>query len=267
LYNIVPTPETMPLSKLENGLNGSKRKQLRRTSSLQVPSKRNNQNQSVLFTALSNLKQSTLSMYASTISAAGFLGGGRRSDSAINLYTLMAKYRCCCGFCRLRVGSATIGIWSILYPVAVIASFALFGHFLNPTLHGYIRVPAYAFMAFQILASILLLCGLYLDSHYFMLPFQISCILNMMGSMALGLMLLVSTDRNQTQIYPAFAAVMMGLVAVYLWFLVIISMTFVLIRDKKRLTDSEIDFYNDDDDRAITPDCPPMLERVNSAQF
>lgn len=58
----------------------------------------------------------------------------------------------------------------------------------------------------------------------------------MMGSMGMGLVLLVTSDKNSTQIYPAFAAASMALVAIFLWFLVIASMTYVMLRDKKRLT-------------------------------
>uniref|UniRef100_A0A0M3HXP2 G_PROTEIN_RECEP_F3_4 domain-containing protein n=1 Tax=Ascaris lumbricoides TaxID=6252 RepID=A0A0M3HXP2_ASCLU len=57
----------------------------------------------------------------------------------------------------------------------------------------------------------------------------------MMSAMGIGMILLVSEDGTLAQLYPIFAALSMALVAVYLWFLVISCMSFVLLRDKKRL--------------------------------
>jgi hypothetical protein len=54
-----------------------------------------------------------------------------------------------------------------------------------------------------------------------------------MASMALGLLLLISFDRSHSRLYPLFAVASTALVAVYLWFLVIASMAFVLVRDKR----------------------------------
>ncbi|VDK59882.1 unnamed protein product, partial [Gongylonema pulchrum] len=59
-------------------------------------------------------------------------------------------------------------------------------------------------------------------------------VIGMMSSMGLGMILLVSTDRKLTPIYPLFAVISMAIVANYLYFLVITCMTFVMYRDKKR---------------------------------
>lgn len=58
----------------------------------------------------------------------------------------------------------------------------------------------------------------------------------MMSAMGIGMILLVSTDRKLTRLYPAFAAASMAIVAIYLWFLIVSCMGFVLYRDKKRCT-------------------------------
>ncbi|KAI1716846.1 hypothetical protein Ddc_10219 [Ditylenchus destructor] len=221
-------------------------------------------------TAFATLKNSTATMYASTLSVAGLFSGRRHrteddEDSlAMNLYTLMAKYRCCCGLCRLRVGSFIIAVFSILYPLAVIVCLAFNGDWLNDTQKKLLLIPIIVLMVVQLSTSTLMVIGLFSDSHYLMLPFQFSCVINMMASMGLGIILLISTDRSNTQFYPAFAVLSTALVAVYLWFLVICSMTFVLIRDKKRLTDSMADEFGAYGDI----ECPtPHIERVNSAQF
>jgi hypothetical protein len=234
-----------------------KGRQIRRSSSLQLPLSKNSQNP--LIQAFSNLKNSTVSLY-SGMSVTGFIGG-RGSDSAVNLYTLMAKYRCCCGLCRLRIGSFVISLLSLFVSIFVIIFMAFFNSYLTNIQREYLTVPTFVLMGIQLISSILMLIGIFADSHYFLLPFQLSCIFDMMGAMGLGLILLISADHGKnSQLYPVFAACSMGLVAIYLWFLVICSMTFVMIRDKKRLIEAEIDFYEE-------PHIEPHLERVNSALF
>uniref|UniRef100_A0A915EPQ8 Uncharacterized protein n=1 Tax=Ditylenchus dipsaci TaxID=166011 RepID=A0A915EPQ8_9BILA len=222
---------------------------------------------------MSTLKTSTVTMYASTLSAAGFglFGGGSRYSNGedpleVNLYTLMAKYRCCCGMCRLRVGCFLIAVFSIIYPLLVIAALVVCSPWLTTSQKTFLSIPVIVLMGFQLFASTLMLTGLFINLHYMLLPFQFSCIINMMGSMGLGVIMLVSTERTNTQLYPGFAVFSTGLVGIYLWFLVICSMTFVLIRDKKRMTSSLLDFgnnpFNGDEEVVST-----HLERVNSAEF
>ncbi|KAE9552405.1 hypothetical protein FO519_004386 [Halicephalobus sp. NKZ332] len=209
--------------------------------------------------AISNLKNSTMSIYTSTMSHTGFFGG-QGSDSAMNLYTLMAKYRCCCGLCRLRIGSFVISVLSLTSALFVIALMFGFNDRLTETQREYLTIPAFVLMGIQFVSSLLMLIGIFSDSHYLLLPYQFSCVLMMMGSMGCGLVLLISADNANSQLYPVFAACSMGMVAVYLWFLVICSMTFVMIRDKKRLADAELDFFEE-------AEVEPHLERVNSALF
>lgn len=71
---------------------------------------------------------------------------------------------------------------------------------------------------------------------------------------------MLSTEKLDTQLFPMFALCALVLVAVFLWFLVIVCMTFVLIRDKKQLTLSQMSLLNGDHHVV-------HLERVNSAQF
>lgn len=96
---------------------GAEPLQLRRTSSLQLPgeSPRGRRRAHLVVTALSSVKNSTLTVYASTLSAVGLLDAGPPSEAPLNLYAAMERYRCCCGLCRVRTASALIGLSSILY--------------------------------------------------------------------------------------------------------------------------------------------------------
>lgn len=58
-----------------------------------------------------------------------------------------------------------------------------------------------------------------------------------MGTMGLAILLMVSTDKTQTQLFPIFAISSIIIVGIYLWFIIISCLTFVLIRDKSRLTE------------------------------
>uniref|UniRef100_A0AC34QGS4 Uncharacterized protein n=1 Tax=Panagrolaimus sp. JU765 TaxID=591449 RepID=A0AC34QGS4_9BILA len=234
-----------------------KRRQLRRSSSLQLPMSKNNRNP--LVQAFSNLKNSTLSVYTSTMSHTG-LFGGRSSDSAMNLYSLMAKYRCCCGTCRLRIGSFVIAMICLVVSVMLITLMAAFNNRLTDLQREFLTLPTFILMGFQLFASLLMFVGICADSHYLLLPFQFSCVLCMIGSMCCGLILLISGDHANSQLYPVFAACSMALVAIYIWFFIICSMTFVMIRDKKRLAEAELDFFEE-------ASVEPHIERVNSALF
>ncbi|KAI6176124.1 hypothetical protein M3Y97_00764500 [Aphelenchoides bicaudatus] len=228
-------------------INDSKRKVLRRTSSLQLPLSKNVTFSGTLTTAFSTIKASTISLYESTISAAGLLETGTtRTESPLNMYVSMARYRCCFGFCRLRVGSLAIALFSIIYPIFIIVALYIYGDKLTPLQQTYIKAPTYAFLGYQLFSSVLMLTGLFLDLHTLLVPFQLSLVFNVMGTMSLAILLMVSTEKSNTHLFPIFAISSILAVGIYIWFIIISCLTFVLIRDKSRLTDSELDIYRNE---------------------
>ncbi|KAI6221266.1 hypothetical protein M3Y95_01022000 [Aphelenchoides besseyi] len=208
-----------------------RRNSLRRTSSLQLPMSKN-----VSFggTLMNAFKSSTI--YTSTMSAAGLLDGVR-ADSPANLFVSLARYRCCCGFCRLRVGLLAIALFCLTYPPIVFTALYFYGHLFNSTQRSYITWPLYVFLGYQMIAAFLALIGLFMDLYYWLIPLQLSLTLNIVMAIGLGILLMASTDRTNTHLFPAFAITSMILVGLYLWCLVITCMTFVLIRDKGRLSE------------------------------
>ncbi|KHN86062.1 hypothetical protein Tcan_17812 [Toxocara canis] len=235
------------------------RTQIRRSSSLQLPLNANKVENGGLRTCEFNSKDkssSSLSICASSLSMA-MMG---HSNSAINLYTLMARYRCCCGMCRLRIASLVVAFICMSISVLVLSAYWNYKETLSAEQRKMLSVPVFIVALYQIIASISLLTGLFTESHWLLIPFHISCVVCMMSAMAIGMILLVSADRKLTQLYPIFAALSMALVAVYLWFLVISCMSFVLLRDKKRLLSCDIDFMG-------SASTGTLLERVNSSHF
>jgi hypothetical protein len=81
----------------------------------------------------------------------------------------------------------------------------LYGDLLNPIQQTYIKTPAYVFLGYQLFSSILMLAGLFIDLHYLLIPFQLSLIFNVMGTMGFGILLMVSTDKSKTHLFPVFA--------------------------------------------------------------
>ncbi|CAD5227082.1 unnamed protein product [Bursaphelenchus xylophilus] len=224
---------------------------LRRTSSLQLPNEfeklRLQKPFGVVVSALSSIKNSTISVYASTLSAVGLLDAGIPSERPLNLYSTMKKYKCCFGICKLKPASAAIGIFSTLYPVVILLVWCYYERQHQRTASLPISLPALLFIMYKVLSSILLLTGLLWNAHYLLIPFMVNLALNIMGSMGLGIFLMLSNDRLGTQLFPAFAICSVGLIAMYLWFLAIIFMTFVLIRDKKRLREGRFTLVNKED--------------------
>ncbi|KAI6216191.1 hypothetical protein M3Y99_01835600 [Aphelenchoides fujianensis] len=246
-----------------------RRNSLRRTSSLQLPMSKNVSLRvsGTFMSAMNNFKSSTI--FTSTMSAAGLLDDIGRSESPVNLFLSLARYRLCCGFCRLRVGALTIAIFSLIYPPILFALLYFHGTFFNPTQRAFIGIPLLIFLVLHMVAALFVLFGLFYDIHYLLVPFQLSLIVNVIASIGLGILLMASTDRTNTHLFPAFAVGSMVLVGVYLWFLVVCSMTFVLIRDKGRLSESELDIYCNElrNEQYVLAANVPLIERVNSAQF
>lgn len=154
--------------------------QLRRTSSLQLPNEINkskfNTSLGMFVSALSSIKNSTLSMYASTISAVGLIDNRFGGEPPINFYEIMNQYRCCFGFCKLRVASVGIGVFSCLYPTIVMVLWYYLetrGH-INAALH--FSLPALLFLTFKVIASGLLLIGIQYHQHVLLIPFLFSLV-------------------------------------------------------------------------------------------
>ncbi|VDK45272.1 unnamed protein product [Anisakis simplex] len=208
-----------------------------------------------------NYSSSTLSICASSLSIA-VIG---HAESAINLYTMMARYRLVLLWYvpfedRIARGRLHVRI-AISYCVnLVLALYWYYKATLSEEQQRLLSVPIIVVALYQVIASASLLTGLLTEWHWLLIPFHISCIVCMMSAMGIGMILLVSADRALTQLYPVFAALSMALVAVYLWFLVISCMSFVLLRDKKRVLTCDLAFVENHANAGT-------LERVNSSHF
>ncbi|CAK5031517.1 unnamed protein product [Meloidogyne enterolobii] len=160
---------------------------IRRSSSLEFPKT----NLSFIESALDSLKNSSTSIYASTLSAAGLLNGigldGLRSitvgsnDSADNLYSLMASYRSCCNLFRLRSVTLIISICVCIVTTLILSCLLLEAPFSTKILfsqwqYELIFNPAIWILSFSLLTSLLMNLALITDIHFLILPFIASCV-------------------------------------------------------------------------------------------
>ncbi|KAL3074130.1 hypothetical protein niasHT_033338 [Heterodera trifolii] len=257
---------------------------IRRSSSLQLPSsiqaadceqksqRLTDANFNFIHSALCTLKSSSASIYASTLSAAGLLGGvglggfrsngltGSGTTEADNLYMMMTAYRCCFGFIRLRMAAMLVGLFICISSTLMLCSLLFHSPMALTTLfsiwqYQLINRPAILLCFVSLFAGLLLLLALATDKHFLIIPFLFSCILNMMGSVALGLVLLMNPLHvylsfirhfgTFAELIPAFMALCTSvMVMINFWFLVLGAFTYVLIRDKRSLFVYKEEYFN-----------------------
>uniref|UniRef100_A0A9J2PEP9 Uncharacterized protein n=1 Tax=Ascaris lumbricoides TaxID=6252 RepID=A0A9J2PEP9_ASCLU len=148
---------------------------MRRSSSLQLPLNANRAENSALRSYALSRKgksSSSLSIFASSLSMV-MMG---QSDSAVNLYALMARYRCCCGLCRLRIASLVIAFMCISLSILALSVYWSHKEALSGDQQHLLNVPIFIVALYQILASFTLLVGLHFESHWLLIPFHISCV-------------------------------------------------------------------------------------------
>lgn len=128
----------------------------------------------------------------------------------------------------------------------------------------YLIIPGYILLVIQLTSSILMLTGLLADSYVLLIPFQLNTVLNLMATMSIAILLMVTTDKSNSHLFPIYAFASVMCVGVYLWFIIISCLTFVMLRDKYRLTESELNIYRGE---MVEKPVENTMERVNSATF
>uniref|UniRef100_A0A914XS95 Uncharacterized protein n=1 Tax=Plectus sambesii TaxID=2011161 RepID=A0A914XS95_9BILA len=205
---------------------------------------------------------SSLSVYTSSLSLS-YVG---QSQGMHNLYSIMSRYSCCCGICNLKGTALAMGAWGTISALIAIGVYS--AYIFNDS--QYLKMTVFSVSVFKLLASFSLFIGVYAENHCLLIPFLIDCVVCMIGSIGIAMLLLVSSETgSHTQIFPLLAALSLAFVAVYLWFLVIVSMCFVLFRDKRRINldappDESVSSQRCSEN---SPRRKPSALRVNSSYF
>ncbi|CAJ0565936.1 unnamed protein product, partial [Mesorhabditis spiculigera] len=205
---------------------------IRRSSSLQFPPDTENNcvklPNSPTQIDLLNTKTATISSSLYTLTQIS------ESASAINLYTIMARYRCCFGFCRLRVGGCVVGGLAIGLSIFTLCVILSLSHQLSKGLQDIFILPIVCTSLYQIASAMSLIVGILIENHLLILPFIANVVIQILLHMALTIIFLISSNHSESIVFPILAFSTIFIVAIYVWFMALTAMTFVLIRDKKR---------------------------------
>ncbi|CAJ0936338.1 unnamed protein product, partial [Mesorhabditis belari] len=205
--------------------------EIRRSSSLQFPM----ESEHCMPLPTSHTQIDLLNTKTATISSSMYtLTQISESASAMNLYTIMARYRCCFGFCRLRVGGCVIAAFSICMSVITLCLILSLAHQLTKGFQDIFLLPLVCTSLFQVASAMSLIVGILIENHLLILPFIANIIIQILLHMALTIIFLITSNHSDNIIYPLLAFFSIFIVALYVWFMALTAMTFVLIRDKKR---------------------------------
>ncbi|CAJ0926529.1 unnamed protein product, partial [Mesorhabditis belari] len=230
--------------------------EIRRSSSLQFPM----ESEHCMPLPTSHTQIDLLNTKTATISSSMYtLTQISESASAMNLYTIMARYRCCFGFCRLRVGGCVIAAFSICMSVITLCLILSLAHQLTKGFQDIFLLPLVCTSLFQVASAMSLIVGILIENHLLILPFIANIIIQILLHMALTIIFLITSNHSDNIIYPLLAFFSIFIVALYVWFMALTAMTFVLIRDKKR-------FKWELDENFANAQQKPM-DRVSSSYF
>ncbi|CAB3405726.1 unnamed protein product [Caenorhabditis bovis] len=156
----------------------------------------------------------------------------------------MARYRCCFGACRLRVGACVIAVSCIIISILSLCSLLSISGQMESE-DQTILTPPIVLSLIQFAASMILIVAVLTSCHILILPFVASCILNLLGLIVLCAWAVVRRSSLNPTIVPLVLIFSTGASLIYMWFLTIVSMAFVLIRDRKIMGyDDDFDVEN-----------------------
>ncbi|EGT53852.1 hypothetical protein CAEBREN_00001 [Caenorhabditis brenneri] len=162
----------------------------------------------------------------------------------------MARYRCCFGTCRLRVGACVIGIACILISILSLCSLLSVSTTMTSDAQSFLTTPI-VLSLLQFATSMIMIVAVLTSFHWILLPFMLSCVANIFALLVLCSWGIVRRNDLPNSVLPLILIGSTGVSLLYLWFLTIVSMTFVLIRDRKIMGyDDEFDIENRQFDRA-----------------
>ncbi|EFP01332.1 hypothetical protein CRE_24282 [Caenorhabditis remanei] len=162
----------------------------------------------------------------------------------------MSRHRCCFGSCRLRVGACVIGIACILISILSLCSLLSVSTTMSSDAQSFLTTPIVLSLV-QFATSMIMIVAVLTSFHWLLAPFIMSCAANLLALVVLCSWGVLRRHELSTTIVTILLLGATGIAVVYFWFLTIISMTFVLIRDRKIMGyDDEYDIENRQFDRA-----------------
>ncbi|PAV89772.1 hypothetical protein WR25_22429 isoform D [Diploscapter pachys] len=98
-----------------------------------------------------------------------------------------------------------------------------------------ISLPITCAVLFQSASSMLLIVGVLIDTYSMLIPFILNCIVHIVLCVGGMCWVVLASSKLPSEAVPLALITCVAVIIIYMWFAVIICMTFILIRDKKRL--------------------------------
>ncbi|CAI2351595.1 unnamed protein product [Caenorhabditis sp. 36 PRJEB53466] len=214
--------------------------EVRRSSSLHNPTS----------LTLQPIDDTKLSEVSALTSSSSFFSVVSAPPSQASFSHTMVRYRCCFGTCRLRVGACVIGIACILISILSLCSLLTVSTSMTSDAQSFLTTPI-VLSLLQFATSMIMIVAVLTSFHYLLIPFMLTCSANLLALIVLCSWAVVRRHDLSNAVVPLLLIGSTGASLLYLWFLTIVSMTFVLIRDRKIMGyDDEFDIENRQFDRA-----------------
>ncbi|KHJ85428.1 hypothetical protein OESDEN_14846 [Oesophagostomum dentatum] len=147
----------------------------------------------------------------------------------------MNSCRVCIGCCRIRVASCLIGMISIAISVVTICCLLSVSGSLSKEVQASITAPIASLVLFQIATAMLLIIGVLIDTHFLLMPFLLNSVVHIFLAVGVAITVLLSSGDVKRLYGPHIFITCLVALALYAWFTVVVGMTILLIRDKRRL--------------------------------
>ncbi|CAI5448147.1 unnamed protein product [Caenorhabditis angaria] len=199
---------------------------------------------------LQPIDDSKLSEVSALSPSNSYLSVFSTQTSTYDFSSNMTRYRCCFGTCRIRVGACIIGVACIIISILLLCSLLSISTEMTPESQSLLSPPIILSIV-QFATSMVMIVAVLTSFHLLLIPFLVTCVMNLLGLFVLCSWAVVHRGKLSARIVTLILAGSTGSCLLYLWFIAIIGMTFVLIRDRKLMGyDDEYDVENRTFDRA-----------------
>ncbi|KAK6746660.1 hypothetical protein RB195_000123 [Necator americanus] len=141
----------------------------------------------------------------------------------------------CLGCCRIRVASCLIGMISIAISVVTICCLLSVSSSLSRDMQNVVSAPIASLVLFQIATAMLLIIGVLIDTHFLLVPFLLNSVLHICLAVGIAISVLFSSGDIKKLYGPHIIIICLVALVLYVWFTIVVTMTIILIRDKRRL--------------------------------
>ncbi|CAD6190740.1 unnamed protein product [Caenorhabditis auriculariae] len=180
------------------------------------------------------IDENKLSEVSAISASSSFFSLYSADNSALSFQSAMVRYRCCFGSCRLRVGACAIGVVGMGISILALCTMLSLSAEMSEEMQTQLTAPV-VLALLQFASAMLLIIGVLIGCHFLLAPFILTCGASLFACVLASAWAVVRRHSLPPSVLPMVLLTATGIGLLYLWFLAIITMTFVLIRDRKRM--------------------------------